>query len=81
MNFNSEQLALAANFWWPTFALGTVVATQDSIASKSLDVSKSVDNSTSLSFTKLLKLLPILDGQLVLKVWRLLLRIPSFLNS
>ena len=61
MNFNSEHLALAANVWWPTCAIGTLDATQDSTTSKWIDVSKSVDNSTSLSSTKLSKLLPILD--------------------
>ena len=62
MNLKREQLALAANFWWPTFAKGTAATAKGSITSKSLDVSKSLVNSTSLSSPELLELLPVLRG-------------------
>ena len=62
MNLNREQLALAATFWWPTFAKGTVVAAENSITSKSLSVSKSLVGFTFLSSLELLELLPMLRG-------------------
>ena len=62
MNLKREQLALAANLWWPTFAKGTAAAAEDSITSKSLDVSKSLDISTSLSSPELIEVLPVLRG-------------------
>ena len=40
MKLNSEQLALAANFWWPTFANGAAIAAEDSRTAQSIDVSK-----------------------------------------
>ena len=62
MNLNREHLALAAAFWWPTFAKGKAVAAKDSIDSKSLLVSRSLDCSTLLSSPELLELLPVLRG-------------------